>query len=157
MYDWTPFDTRQQFEIADLLFRRMEASASSLDDLFSIWGLSDNEATVAPFTKHQDLYDSIDQSPLGDAPWKSLSVTPPGGISTSTDDVPPNQPQWKTKPYEVWYRDPMVVLRNMLDNPDFNHEFDYVPYIELDAAKERKWSDFMSANFAWKRCVSYTT
>ncbi|KAF9495621.1 hypothetical protein BDN71DRAFT_1482593 [Pleurotus eryngii] len=136
----------------------MEASANNLDDLFTIWGLSETKATLAPFTKHQDLYNSIDESSLDDTPWKCLSITSPGGISGDLpnliDDIPSDISQWKTKPYEVWYQDPMVVLRNMLDNPDFHPEFDYAPYIELDAARERRWSNFMLANFAWRQCMS---
>ncbi|EDR13269.1 uncharacterized protein LACBIDRAFT_322804 [Laccaria bicolor S238N-H82] len=33
---------------------------------------------------------------------------------------------------EICYHDPDAIIWNMLDNPDFKGQFDYVPYIELD-------------------------
>ncbi|KAJ7868968.1 hypothetical protein B0H14DRAFT_3132512 [Mycena olivaceomarginata] len=59
--------------------------------------------------------------------------------------------------YEIWYRDPDVVIRNMLGNPDFDGEFDTTPYVELDRHGQRRWSDFMSGNFAWKQCDKIIT
>ena len=41
----------------------------------------------------------------------------------------------------------------MIANPDFEKEFDVVPYVELDVNGVRRRSDFMSANFAWRQCV----
>ncbi|KAJ7321837.1 hypothetical protein DFH08DRAFT_818214 [Mycena albidolilacea] len=40
----------------------------------------------------------------------------------------------------------------MLDNPDFDSEFDTTPYVELDRHGQRRWSDFISGNFVWKQC-----
>lgn len=57
--------------------------------------------------------------------------------------------------YEVWYRDPLVVTRNLLDNPNFASEFDYSPYVELGRDGKRRWSDFMSGNLAWRHSVSF--
>lgn len=160
--DWTPFHTRQQFKIADLLFRKVEMSAANVDELFAILGLtaacntddsqqSDEEgSTAAPFDSHKDMYDTVDASSLGDAPWNCLEVC-------YGDDVPDTAAPWKKKVYEVWYRDPDIVLRNLLDNPDFDGEFDYAPYVEtvdLGSGGKRRWSNFMSANFAWRHCVS---
>lgn len=42
----------------------------------------------------------------------------------------------------------------MLENPDFDGEFDYAPYIDLDMNGERVWSDVMSGNYAWRQSVS---
>ncbi|KAF9487603.1 hypothetical protein BDN71DRAFT_1404501, partial [Pleurotus eryngii] len=162
--NWTPFIDRQQFTIADLLFRKVEMSASNLDELFMILShpgnmaeqdLSDNDDTEpptvrrSPFKDHDDMYSAIDSSLLGDAPWHCYQI--------DSDDL--DDPcQWKQKTYNVWYRDPDVVLQNMLDNlcgntnnPDFNGEFDYSPYIEVDEQElgQRRWGDVMSANFAW--------
>ncbi|KAF4578381.1 hypothetical protein EYR36_000188 [Pleurotus pulmonarius] len=145
--DWAPFAHRQQFEIADLVFRKVEMSAGSIDELFSIWGLPAHDPLDAldchvPFKDHNDMYDGIDSSTLGDAPWQCFQV--------SGDAGPDDPRQWKQKIYDVWYRDPDVVLQNMLDNPDFDGEFDYSPYVELDDQGQRRWHNFMSANFAWR-------
>jgi hypothetical protein len=63
-------------------------------------------------------------------------------------------PNWRHTTYEVWYRDPEVVVSNMLSSPDFDGQFDLCPYIDLDADGNRRWSNVMSANIAWRRCVS---
>jgi Plavaka transposase len=62
-------------------------------------------------------------------------------------------PNWRKQEYDIWYRDPEVVVRNMLANPDFENEFEVAPYVELDVNGNRRHSDFMSANFAWRQCV----
>jgi hypothetical protein len=137
-----------QFEIADFVFRKDEMSAPNIDTLMSIWGLDmaqfDHDS---PFHSHQDMYNMIDSTKLGDAPWKCLKVRPSEPADT------PGAQQWKMSEYELWYRDPEIVLRNMLDNPDFDGEFDYSPYVEVDVDDKRRWSDYMSGNFAWRQCI----
>jgi Plavaka transposase len=64
-------------------------------------------------------------------------------------------PNWRKQEYDIWYRDPEVVVRNMLANPDFEKEIDVAPYVELDVNGIRRRSDFMSANFAWRQCVRF--
>lgn len=71
------------------------------------------------------------------------------------DDIEEDAPSYKQQEYEVWYRDPETVLRNMLENPDFDGEFDTTPYVEIDEGESRRLSDFMSANYAWRHCVSF--
>lgn len=103
---------------------------------------------LGPFDNYKQLYDTIDATKLGDAPWKCFKTD-------FTSEIHPDAPNWMQQSYEVWYRDPDVVIRNMLENPDFAGEFDTAPYIYLDAAGNRHWSDFMSGNFAWRHCVCF--
>ena len=39
---------------------------------------------------------------------------------------------WQQEEYEICYRDPDAIIQDMLNNPDFNGQFDYAPYVELD-------------------------
>lgn len=55
--------------------------------------------------------------------------------------------------YEVWYRDPRMVIRNQLANPDFKDEIDYAPVQEFGIDGERRWKNFMSGNWAWSNAV----
>jgi hypothetical protein len=64
-------------------------------------------------------------------------------------DLPDNAPSWRQWSYNIYYRDPDVVITNLLENPDFNGQFDTTPYVHLDAHGHRHWSDFMSANFSY--------
>ena len=61
----------------------------------------------------------------GDAPRKCSKTS----LDEEVDDVAPN---WRKHEYEIWYRDPEVVVRNMLANSDFDQEIDYAPCVELN-------------------------
>ncbi|KAH9982991.1 hypothetical protein BGW80DRAFT_1434184 [Lactifluus volemus] len=135
-----------QFLVADLLYRRVEMSAANIDLLMELWGLSvEGSDESSPFQNHQHLHATIDSSALGDVPWKCL-------ITGFSEDVARDAPSWKQTDYEVWYRDPDEVVRTMLDNPGFNGQFDFCPYVELDKDRKRCWSNVMSANIAWYHC-----
>jgi hypothetical protein len=146
--DWAPFKSEIQFKIADLLYRRAELSAPNIDTLLEIWAESLAESGgSAPFSSHEEMYDTIDSSKLGDIPWQCLLTAPP-------EEVDEHSPPWTQKCYEVWYRDPDAVVTAMLENPDFNGQFDLCPYVDLDASGKRRWSNLMSGNLPWRRCVS---
>ncbi|KAH6893862.1 hypothetical protein BKA70DRAFT_1376094 [Coprinopsis sp. MPI-PUGE-AT-0042] len=143
--DWAPFKDDIQFAAADFLYRCEEMSQDNINHLLNLWALSlmRHRATMGPYDNYQHIFDTIDEIEHGDAPWSCLKVT-------VNEDMDEDSPTWKQQSYEVWYRDPDVVLKNMLDNPDFDGQFDYCPYIETDGEDKRRWSDFMSGNYAWK-------
>ncbi|KAG1865640.1 hypothetical protein C8R48DRAFT_772635 [Suillus tomentosus] len=143
--DWTPFRNRIEFEAAEFLFCKDQMSASHIDTLLDLWA-----ATLAkhddhpPFANHRDLYQTIDSIPLGDVPWQNFAVKFCG--DKPDVDIPP----WMNGSYDVWFRDPREVVRNMLANPMYADEMDYQPYREYaSATDERQWKDFMSADWAW--------
>jgi Plavaka transposase len=146
--DWTPFKNKLQFLVADLLYRRVEMSATSVDLLMELWALSmDGFDASSPFRSRQHMHATIDSSSLGGVTWKCL-------VAGFSESPPRSAPSWKQTDYEVWYRDPDEVVRAMLDNPDFDGQFDMCPYIELDKCGKRCWSNLMSANIAWNHCIS---
>jgi hypothetical protein len=61
-------------------------------------------------------------------------------VTQVPEDTDHTTPSWVQTSYEVWYRDPEIVVSNMLSNPDFDGQFDICPYVELDANGERRWS-----------------
>ncbi|KAG1883443.1 hypothetical protein F4604DRAFT_1879062 [Suillus subluteus] len=143
--DWTPFRNRTEFETAEFLYTREQMSGPQIDTLLDLWA-----ATLVqyndhpPFANHRDLYRTIDSSELGDVPWQSFSVKYCG------DKPDINVPPWMDGSYEVWFRDPRDVIRNMLANLLYANEMDYCPYREYaSATDERQWKDFMSADWAW--------
>ncbi|KAH9162301.1 hypothetical protein EDB89DRAFT_2079825 [Lactarius sanguifluus] len=95
------------------------------------------------FDSRDSLYATIDATPFGDAVWQGFSLSYNG-------PRPDDTPEWMTTTYDVWHRDARQLLHNMLANPDFDDEFDYVPFHEFDAQKRRRWRDFMSGDWAWK-------
>lgn len=145
--DWSPFSNEVQFELADLLYRRAELSATSVEDLLELWARSLSvSGTPAPFKSCREMHAFIDSSLLGDSPWQCL-------VSRHPDGTDEHAPEWKRTSYEVWYRNPDAVVSAMLDNPDFRGQFDLRPYIDLDEDGRRRWSNVMSGNIAWRHSV----
>ena len=146
--EWAPFDSEVHFKVADLLYRHAQVSASNIDTLLELWAQSvEDFGASAPFRNHDELYMVIDSLPLGDVPWQCMETQIP-------EDGHQDASGWRHTTYEIWYRDPEIVVSNMLGNPDFDGQFDMCPYIDLDADGNRRWSNVMSANLAWQQCVS---
>ncbi|KZP25615.1 hypothetical protein FIBSPDRAFT_733491 [Athelia psychrophila] len=142
--DWSPYADEIQFRTADFLYRKVEMSGGNIDELMELWAMSAGEkGNFSPFDSFDHMYAAIDATKVGDAPWKCFSTTYTGNLGEDA-------PTWQLADYEVWYRDPDVVIANLLANPDFDKQFDYAPYIELDKSGQRRWSDLMSANLAWR-------
>ena len=40
-------------------------------------------------------------------------------------------PDWMLAEYEVWFRDPHVLVKNMLANPDYKGQINYAPLQEF--------------------------
>ncbi|KAJ7754298.1 hypothetical protein B0H14DRAFT_3096710 [Mycena olivaceomarginata] len=132
-----------QFNIADFLFHRVQMSTKNIDYLLEQWALSlMKHGDLGPFENYQHLYETIDATKLGDAPWQCFQTEP---LATGKD-----APVWARQSYEIWYRDPEVVISNMLHNPDFNGHLILHHMYNLDSNGKRRWHDFMSANFAWR-------
>lgn len=128
-------------------------SAANQNELYEIIDLMmEKHNDHSPFASAKEMYSGIDATSIGGVQWQCLSATIPG-------EHGPETPSWKRKSYEVWYRDPAAILTNLLANPEFDGEFTYRPYVELetttDGKEERHWSEFMSANFAWRHSVSF--
>jgi len=115
-----------------------------INELMDLWAAKGGDP---PFANHKDLYDTIDSTPLGDAPWKSFSMSYAGPMPD--EDIPP----WMLEEFEVWHRDPRIFIQHQLANPDFVDRIHYVPYQEFGVGGEQRWQDLMSANWTWKQAV----
>jgi hypothetical protein len=153
--DYYPYDSLAEFELADFLFRKDQMSGNKIDELMEIWaahekarlGLDDDETVTPPFANAPDLYNVIDATELGDVPWQGFAVKYNG-------EIPPNAPNWMSTSYEVWFRDPLLVMENQIGNRDVKNEMDYAPKKVFSTANMRQFSDFMSGDWAWKQAVS---
>jgi hypothetical protein len=152
--DWTPFHNRVEFETAEFLYKRCKMSGSNIDILMELWAayssLRDPEdissLNLSPFSKHRDMYRTIDAIPIGSVPWQSISLSFDGPI-------PENPPSWMKAEHTVWFREPRLLFKQMLENPDFQHSFDYVPYQQYDTHGQHCYENFMSGDWAWKQAV----
>jgi hypothetical protein len=147
--DWTPYNNRLEFEVADFLYRRNQMSAGNINSLLALWAASlaiHNDEP--PFSNVAQMYDTIDSTPLGDIPWESFSLQY-NGIQPE-DDIP----SWMEADYDVWFRNPRTLVHNMLSNPDFKSDFDLAPLQERTVDGTHRFCNFMSGNWAWKQAVS---
>jgi hypothetical protein len=153
MTDWTPFNNRLEFETAEFLFKRAKMSAANIDILCTLWAASLDELGVdPPFTGHCDLYSTIDAIPVGGVPWQSATFNYDGPRPELRDGV--EIPKWMENEYEIWFRDPQLLFKNMLANRDFHGSFDYAPFRQYDNKGNRRYEHLMSGDWAWKQAVS---
>ena len=152
--DWSPYNNRVEFEVADFLYRRNQMSAGDIDFIFKLWAASlAAHHDSPPFSNHVEMYNAIDSTPLGDLPWEMFLLEYNGDIPDSEGDIP----SWMSAKYDVWFRNPQTLVRNMLSNPDFEGQIDYAPVQVYDNKGAHRFRDFMSGNWAWKQAVSVYT
>ena len=148
--DWYPFTDRIEFETGEFLFTENQMPQSHVDKLMRLWTASMLQHNdQAPYSGHADLHQVIDAIPHGDVPWKSIQVHHAGNIPEPAAAAP----SWMKQGYDVWFRDPNAVVKNLLSNPDFHGHFDYTPYREFEPSGQRHWENFMSGNWAWSHAV----
>jgi len=148
---WSPFGSRLDFDFAYYHFVEVQNSAGAIDKALDMW-----QAAIlkyrenVPWTNAQDLYDTIDQIQLGDAPWKVHKIHYQGPRPPGTP------PKWMTETYELCTRDSRLVLHNQLASSEFKGKTNFVPYQQFNGKGRRVWSNLMSADWAWKQAVRLT-
>ncbi|KAK1221763.1 hypothetical protein PQX77_015419 [Marasmius sp. AFHP31] len=142
--DWRPWQDGLEFRTANLLYRKMQASAGHIDELMEILAARDQEREPL-FADHTDLYSTIDACADGTVPWEAFSVKYDGPREESK--VEP----WMDTEFMVYYRDPRSVLHRQLGNPDFIGEIETTPYQATSAEDgKRQFQNFMSSNWAMR-------
>jgi hypothetical protein len=146
--DWGAFESKEGFEMAELLYSKAHISAGDVDTLLNI--MERSSAGNVPFSKHTDLYAAIDELTVGDVPWQSFTVAYSGELS---DDVDGAQPKWMSDMHEVFYRDPHPIVHGMLTNQDYEGGMDFGPYRVFDKDGTRVYEHMMSGDWAWEQAV----
>lgn len=146
--DWTPFHSRLEFEVAEFLYKKDQMSQGHVTHLMDLWAASlIPYGAQPPFTNCDDMLASIDSITHGDAPWFCFEVSYEGPLPEG------NVPSWMTEKYMVWTRDIRTILHIMIKNEDFDGEFNYSPYAELDPEGKHILTNLMSGNWAWRQAV----
>ena len=123
-------------------------SAGDIDYLCQLWAATlVKYGDSPPYANHRDLYETIDATPIGGVPWQSVTFQYNG---PRPDDIP----TWMENEHTIWFRDPRLLFKNMLENPDFAEYFDYSPHRQYDAKGSRRYQNFMSGDWAWEQAVS---
>jgi hypothetical protein len=146
--DWGAFESKEGFELAELVYCKARMSGESIDKLLKI-----DFGGQVPFSNHRELYAAID-SLAGGVPWQSVSIKY-NGVPSDNSDAP--RPKWMLNAYEVFYRDPRLVVHEMLANPDFKDDIDFAPYRIFNEDGDRVYQHLMSGDWAWEQAVSFLT
>ena len=102
-----------------------------------------------PFIHSRDLYSTIDLAKTGHIAWHQFTLSYQVEEGEDVSDIP-----WKSKMFEVWYRDPQEVLKIQLSNQDFEHEMDFVAKRVFNPhTNNQHYQDFMSGEWAWEQSV----
>lgn len=143
--DWSPFESEYHFRLAELLYCKARMSVGNTNELMTIVA-SPQDGEIF-FKSHKDLCSTIDASELGDVPWETSTFRYQGEVPD--DEVI----EWMTTVYEIYYRNPRAVIKNMIANTTFKDAFDYVPYQEFDDDGYRRYQNFMSGDWAFHQAV----
>ena len=96
----------------------------------------------------EQMYETIDSIPRGEVPWNVIRVCFTGTI------LEPVPPKWKTEVYELYVRDVRSLMHMLLGSPAFHSEFAALLYRQFYRHGSCIFSNLMSADWAWKQCVS---
>ena len=122
--------------------------ASDIDTLLELWGSTLLQSHAAPpFANHRDLCKTIDNAKVGDIPWKSFNIHYQGDIPTG------ECPTWMVTDFNVWYRNPHDMVKEMLGNLEFDGKMDAVPFRDYDMDGNQEYQNFMSGDWAWTQAV----
>ena len=146
--DYTPFESRIQFEVADFLYHRVQMSAGKVNELMQLWAAMLPDDHEPPFASVAHLHDTIDEIVNGDVAWQEFAVSWKGSASPSMPLL-----SWQIREYPVIFRNPHLVLRNQLGNPDFVRDIDFVPKRVFGPDGRRIFKDFMSGDWVWAQAV----
>lgn len=146
--DWGAFKSKGGFEIAELVYHRAQMSEGNIDNLLKIF------SGRVPFLNHKELFLAIDGLAVGGVPWQGFSVQYTG---IHDDDSNAPWPKWMSDVHEVFYRDPRLVVHEILANPDFKDGMDFTPYRVFDKDGVRMYQHLMSGDWAWEQAVSSPT
>jgi hypothetical protein len=127
-------------------------SSKNTDILMQLWSrVTARHGALALFANYKDMLNTIDSVPLAGVPWQTFEIKYNGlRPGTKASEVP----RWKTDPQTIFFRDPRLVVHEMLANPDYNNSFDYAPTRVFNKAGDRQYKDFMSGDWAWEQAVS---
>ncbi|KAH9839919.1 uncharacterized protein C8Q71DRAFT_820987 [Rhodofomes roseus] len=141
---YAPFENRTAFEFADLIVKKMQTSIGDINALLrtqAAYNATQGGGDV-PFEDADELFETVDAIPYGDAPWESFTLQYTGPV----DD---NSPSWKRATYTVHSRNPRTVAHNMAKNEEFDGKFDTTPYQEYSAPGALQFSNVLSGLWAY--------
>ncbi|SJK96778.1 uncharacterized protein ARMOST_00024 [Armillaria ostoyae] len=137
---WGPFADEDKWEMAKWLIKNVGHKAT---DEFLKLNMIATKARPSFHNKEQFLK-TIDGLPTG-VPWKLETLTLRGDLQDSEGKA-------RTEELELWYRDPVECIRELLENPIFRDSMKYAPeHIVLDwHRKVEVINEMWTASWWWE-------
>ncbi|KAI0350129.1 hypothetical protein OH77DRAFT_1573834 [Trametes cingulata] len=144
-----PFPHRPAFTYAQIHYERLHTSEGGLDGLLRALAAAKALETGDPeaqalFDSADDLLNHIDALPFGEQSWTSFRLRYSGPVDA-------NSPSWKRHEYVVHTRNALQVAKNIAGSADFLHTWDYTPFEEYVGEGCRRFSNLMSAQWAYRK------
>jgi len=149
---WNPFEGRLWFDFAHHHFVRLQSLEKNMDislDLLKAATIKGNGDIKFPWLSMKQMYETIDQIQAGPAPFCSYWFKYNGPML-------PTPLKWMMQEYELYARDPRLVLQQQLATPEFSNKFDPIPYHRFNSTGDRVFSNLMSSDWAWDQAVTYS-
>jgi hypothetical protein len=132
--------------MAELVYSKAQMSSGEVDTLFDLCRRTHGDV---PFSNHNDVCAAIDELTVGDLPWQSFTVK----YSGDSSDSGVSQAKWMSDEHEVFYRDPRLIVHEMLGNPSYKGSMDFCPYRAFEQDGARRYEHLMSGDWAWNQAV----
>jgi Plavaka transposase len=148
---WHPFPDRFAFEFAKHHFSELQSSETQINWALDHWMAErircQGRVEDLPWTKAQDMYNTIDSIKEGPSAWRTVNFCFTGPRPQETP------PKWMLQTYELVFRNAQTILLDQISRPKLDGHFDYSPYIQFDEKGQRVWSNLMSGTWAWDEAV----
>ncbi|OBZ77534.1 hypothetical protein A0H81_01917, partial [Grifola frondosa] len=151
---WAPFVSKEEWEFAEWII----ASGISQDETDKLLKsgmrqfqlcVASNAAKFASYRDNKTLLKTIDLLPGPATSWKLIEITVKGDMQDAKGNT-------MTETLDVWARNPVEVVAELLGNPEFKDELEYAPaevYMgaEMEGMDPDRLFEEMSASDWWNR------
>ncbi|TFK53193.1 hypothetical protein OE88DRAFT_1627519 [Heliocybe sulcata] len=138
--DWSPFEDKEEWELASWLVQNV--GQNQMDEFLKL-PITRNRMRPS-YKNRQSLNAKIDALPTVGAKWTQEVITIAG---TEFDE----NGKLMDEEVELWFRDPVECIRELIGNPAFNNKLAYVPervYADSKGAK-RIYDEMWTADWWW--------
>ncbi|KAG7098335.1 hypothetical protein E1B28_000296 [Marasmius oreades] len=142
---WLPFQSRDEWELA----RWLMMSGVTHNDLDELLKLSIVQNGIEPsFRNKRQFFKIIDELPKVRGGWRCQELAVTGNI-LERDEIGSEKP--KTEVLELWMRDPVECIRELMQDPRFTNSMRYAPEkVYTDASMStRTYSEMWTADWWW--------
>ncbi|KAF8261700.1 hypothetical protein EI94DRAFT_1469313, partial [Lactarius quietus] len=142
---WSPFEDHLAFDWAHHHYVTLQSSAAKIAEGLDLWSavaIKHSSTVGTPWRNAKEMYATIDSIQAGSLPFQTFTFH-------YTGLKPSMPPRWMEQGYELNTCNVLEVIQEQLATPDFEGQFDYVPYKEFNGKGERMLSNLMLGHWAF--------